>query len=198
MKKSLNIFVLAIIIMVAQACGPKSENYSEESQASEDSIATDATVADEVALTAVEKRAKIEKETAEREEKRRIGFEALAKTTPTFTDADGNIVYNRAEVDPSYHGGKKAMMKYLRDNIKFPKEAEEKGIEGTVFVDFIVGANGVVREVGVTDAPDEVVDESFRAEAIRVVSAMPKWIPGRQHGKAVQVRYSLPVTFQMI
>lgn len=195
MKKTLNIFVLAVAFMVAQACGSKSEKMSEES---EESVATETSAVETDELTLAEKRAKIEKETAEREEKRRIEFEEQAKTTPTYTDSDGNIVYNKAEVDPSYNGGKKAMMEYLRDNIKFPKEAEEKGIEGTVFVDFIIAANGTVREVGVTDAPGEEVDQSFRAEAIRVVTSMPKWVPGRQHGKAVQVRFSLPVTFQMI
>lgn len=195
MKKSLNIFVLAVALMIAQACGSKSEKMSEES---EESVATETSAVETDELTLAEKRAKIEKETAEREEKRRIEFEEQAKTTPTYTDSDGNIVYNKAEVDPSYNGGKKAMMEYLRDNIKFPKEAEEKGIEGTVFVDFIIAANGTVREVGVTDAPGEEVDQSFRAEAIRVVTSMPKWVPGRQHGKAVQVRFSLPVTFQLI
>jgi len=193
MKKSLNIFVLAVALMVTQACGSKSENRKNE-----EPVASETPAGAEVVLTVAEKRAAIEKETAVRQEKRRIASEELAKTTPTFTDSDGNIVYNKAEIDPMYDGGKKAMMKYLRENITFPKEAEENGIEGTVFVDFIVAANGSVREVGVTDAPGEVVDQSFRAEAIRVVTAMPKWIPGRQHGKAVQVKFSLPISFQMI
>lgn len=195
MKKNLNIFVLAIALITAQACGSKSEQTSEES---ESTTAIETPTAETPELTVAEKRAKLEQETIVREEKRRIAFEKQAKISPTYTDADGNIVYNKAEVDPSYDGGKKAMMKYLNDNIKFPKEAEEKGVEGTVFVDFIVTANGNVREVGVTDEPGEVADQSFRTEAIRVVTAMPKWIPGRQRGKAVQAKYSLPITFRMI
>jgi len=101
-------------------------------------------------------------------------------------------------VAPSYNGGEKAMTKFLNDNVKFPEEAQEKGIEGTVFVDFIIAANGIVREVEVTDETNEDVDQSFRNEAIRVVSSMPAWVPGRQHGKAVDVRFSIPITFEMI
>lgn len=201
--KSLNIFVLAVVLVTAQACGSKSAENSEESAAidsTETAIDSKETTAasQEITLTVAEKKAKLEKETAERAEKRRIAFEEQAKLTPTYTDADGEIVYNKAEVDPSFDGGKKAMMKYLRDNLKFPKEAEDKGLEGTVFVDFIVGKGGVVRAVGITEEPGEETDKSFRDEAIRVVSSMPKWIPGRQHGKAVQVKYSLPITFEMI
>ena len=190
MKKNLTIFVLAVALMVAQACGSKSEKASEESVAAETTTP--------VVLTAAEKRAKIENERAARAEKRRVEFEKLAKITPYYTDSKGNIVYNKAEVDPSFTGGDKAMMKYLRDNLKFPEDAQKEGLEGTVFVDFVVTANGAVREVTVTDSPGEEVDQSFRTEAIRVVTSMPKWIPGRQRGKSVDVKFSLPVTFQII
>ena len=71
-------------------------------------------------------------------------------------------------------------------------------MEGTVFVDFVIGANGIVREVVVKDAPGEDVDPSFKTEAIRVVSSMPKWTPGKQNGKPIDVSYSLPVTFQIL
>lgn len=199
MKKNLNIFAMIVAFAALQACGSKSEQNNNDYSAVEDSVTLDATeVKEEVILTADERRVKLEKETAMREEERRIALEELAKTTPTFTDAKGNIVYNKAEVEPSFEGGKKAMMNYLQDNIKFPKEAQDNGIEGTVFVDFIVSADGSIREVGVTDAPGEIIDPSFSAEAIRVVSAMPKWIPGRQRGKAVEVKYSLPITFRMM
>ena len=196
MKKrtSLNILILAVALLIVQACGPKSEKTNDENVANEA-----ATVKEEVAPTLAEKRAKIEKERAAREEKRRIEFEERAKLNPTYTDAEGNIVYNKAELNPSFEGGNDAMMKYLRDNLKFPKEAEERGLEGTVFVDFIVAANGSVREVMVIDdTQGEEVDQSFRSEAIRVVTAMPKWVPGRQRGKPVDVKFSLPITFQMI
>ncbi len=191
MKKNLNIFVLVVALLVTQACGTKSKENSEEYEA------TETPVAKATELTPAERRAKVEKDRAERVEKRRIEFENRAKITPTYTDAAGKVIYNKAEVDPSYTGGEDAMMKYLNDNLSYPKDAEEKGVEGTVFVDFIVAADGSVREAVVTDAPGEEVDQSLRSEAIRVVTAMPKWVPGRQRGKAVDVKFSLPVTFLM-
>lgn len=191
MKKNLNIFVLAVALLVTQACGTKSKENSGEYEA------TETPVAKATELTPTERRAKVEKDRAERAEKRRIEFENRVKITPTYTDSEGKVIYNKAEVDPSFTGGEDAMMKYLNDNLNYPKDAEEKGVEGTVFVDFVVAADGTVREAVVTDAPGEEVDQSLRNEAIRVVTAMPKWVPGRQRGKPVDVKFSLPVTFLM-
>jgi TonB family protein len=192
MKTNLNIFILAVVLLATQACGPKSEKASEEA------VATDVPVENTVVLTLAEKRAKLEEERAAQAERRRIAFEERVKSSPYYTDAKGNVVFNKAEVDPTFVGGDDAMMKYLKENIVFPKDAEEKGLEGTVFVDFVIGANGTVREVSVTDAVGEDVDQSFRNEAVRVVTAMPKWIAGRQNGKSVDVNFSLPVTFQLL
>jgi TonB family protein len=191
MKKSFNIFVLGVALVVAQACGSKSETISESTEA----VGTPENV---VVLSVEEKRAKMAEVQAALAEKRRIAFEERFKTTPYYTDANGNVVFNKAEVDPSFVGGDKAMMKYLNDNIVFPKDAEEKGLEGTVYVDFVIAASGSVREVTVTDAVGEDVDQSFRDEAVRVVTSMPKWTAGRQNGKAVDVNYSLPVTFRLL
>ncbi len=191
MKTSLNIFVLGVALVVAQACGSKSETTSESTEA----VGTPENV---VVLTVAEKRAKMAEVQAALAEKRRVAFEERFKNTPYYTDAQGNVVYNKAEVNPSFRGGDEAMMNYLKDNIVFPKEAEEKGSEGTVYVDFVIAANGTVREVSVTDAVGEDVDQSFRDEAVRVVTSMPKWTAGRQNGKPVDVNFSLPITFQLL
>lgn len=191
MKTSFNIFVLGVALVVAQACGSKSETTNESTEA----VGTPENV---VVLSVAEKRAKMDEVRAALAEKRRLAFEERFKNTPYYTDAQGNVVFNKAEVDPSFVGGEKAMMKYLNDNIVFPKDAEEKGLEGTVYVDFVIAANGSVREVTVTDAVGEDVDQSFRDEAVRVVTSMPKWTAGRQNGKAVDVNFSLPITFQLI
>jgi TonB family protein len=189
MKNYLNIFVAAIILITAQACGSDSKKDEEVSESP---------VTEVVVPSVEEKRAKLQKEKAERAELRKIENEKLAKLNPTYTDAKGNVVFIISEVSPAYNGGDDAMMKFLEENVQFPKEAEDKNVEGTVFVDFIVAANGIVREVEVTDETNEDVDSSFRTEAMRVVSSMPAWIPGRQHGKAVDVKFSIPITFQMI
>lgn len=191
MKTSFNIFVLGVALVVAQACGSKSETTNESTEA----VGTPENV---VVLSVAEKRAKMDEVRAALAEKRRLAFEERFKNTPYYTDAQGNVVFNKAEVDPSFVGGDDAMMKYLKENIVFPKDAEEKGLEGTVYVDFVIAANGSVREVMVTDAVGEDVDQSFRDEAVRVVTSMPKWTAGRQNGKAVDVNFSLPITFQLI
>jgi outer membrane biosynthesis protein TonB len=185
--KNLNIFILSIALVAAQACGPKSESSS-DAEALKD--------ATEKTAEATEKREKLEKQRAAQVERRRIALEELAKNTPYYTDANGVVVFYKADVNPSFEGGEEAMMKYLNDNIEFPKVAEERGLEATIFVDFIVGANGVVREVLVTDMPGEESDPSFRAEAVRVVTAMPNWVAGYKNGKPVDVRFNLPITFQ--
>lgn len=125
MKNSLNIFLLAIVLMVAQSCGPDAKKEAPEVQI------TSEKESEEVLIS--QRKAKLEKEKAERAELRAIEIEKLASQTPTYT-ASGKLVFYKSEIAPSFAGGDKAMMKYLRDNVKFPKEAEEKGLEGTVYV----------------------------------------------------------------
>ncbi len=189
MKTILNFFALAIVLVFAQMCRSKSEKETE--------AYANAPVENVVELTVAERREKVEAQRLAQAERRRIQFEERFKNAPYYTDSKGVIIYNKAEVDPSFVGGNTAMMKYLKDNLVFPKEAQDKGLEGTVFVDFIVMANGTVREVVVTDESDFDIDQSFRNEAIRVVTSMPKWAAGRQNGKAVDVNFSLPITFQL-
>jgi protein TonB len=88
------------------------------------------------------------------------------------------------------------MRNYLKDNLKYPQDVVDGQEEGLVFVDFVVDKNGIVRDVEVTEETNEDVAVAFRSEAARVVSSMPKWIPGRQHGKAVDVKFSIPILFQ--
>ncbi len=198
MRKFLNMVLLAASLITAQACGSKSTENNDMSSTHEDSLANQMDEKNaEIKLTLAEKRVLIEKQTAAREERRRLEFEEQIKISPTYVNSEGKITYNKAEVDPSFVGGKNAMMKYLNDNIQFPEDAEKEELEGTVFVDFVITETGDVREVVVTDAPGEEIDQRFRDEAIRVVSSMPKWVPGKQHGKPVQVKYSLPIAFQI-
>ena len=190
MKKSLNVLMLVIALVAVQACGSKSKETKD--------ISTVSVTGKNVVMTSAEKKARLEKERTERAEQRRTELEKLVKTQLTYIDAKGNIVYNKAEEDPLFSGGDGAMVQYLRDNLKFPEEARKKDLEGTVFVDFVIGKNGIVREVAVTDEIYSEVDMSFIHEAIRVVTSMPKWQPGRQHGKPVDVKFSIPITFEMI
>ena len=104
-----------------------------------------------------------------------------------------NKVFDVVEEQPSFPGGQGALMQWLRDNIKYPVVAAENGIEGRVIVQFIVSKTGSIS--GVTVARG--VDPSLDKEAVRVVSSMPNWTPGRQNGTTVNVRFTLPVTFKL-
>ena len=192
MNTSIKILALATVLLLAQACGSKIEKSTEEAKAVE------ATAEKTAALSVEERRAQIEKDMALLIEKRKVAREKLAIATPTYIDPSGNTVYHSVEVNPSFIGGDKAMMEFLRDNVVYPKAAMQDNLEGTVFVDFVVGTDGVVRGIEVTDATSTAVDQSFRNEAIRVVQSMPKWLPGRQNDKPVNVQFSIPITFQMI
>ena len=84
-------------------------------------------------------------------------------------------------------------MKYLGKNVKYPIEAHANNIEGRVVVHFIVNKDGSISNVGLTRSVDPLLDK----EAIRVISSMPKWKPGMQRGKAVRVKYTVPVMFRL-
>lgn len=114
-------------------------------------------------------------------------------TEPVKPKEEENKVFDVVEQMPSFPGGNAALMNYLSQNIKYPVIAEENGIQGRVIVQFVVGKDGHISDVRVAKS----VDPSLDKEAVRVVKGMPRWIPGKQNGQAVTVRYTLPVTFRL-
>ncbi len=104
-----------------------------------------------------------------------------------------NKVFDVVEENPSFPGGQAALMQWLNENIKYPVIAAENGIEGRVIVQFVVSKTGSISDVRVVRG----VDPSLDKEAVRVVSNMPNWTPGRQNGTTVNVRFTLPVTFRL-
>ena len=103
-------------------------------------------------------------------------------------------VFDVVEQMPEFPGGAAALMKWLSDNIKYPSIAEENGIQGRVVCTFVVErGDGSVTDIQVARS----VDPSLDKEAIRVLKKMPKWIPGKQNGSAVRVKYTVPVTFRL-
>ncbi len=190
MKKNSPLLMLVFAFALLQSCGPKTE----DSAATEMEASTNEAQATEDRAT---KRARIEAARVEKIEQRRLAAIEKAKTSPTYKDASGKVIYNKAEVDPTFVGGDGAMMTYLKDNLTYPELAQKNGVEGTVFVDFVVDEKGAIREVLATDVTSDDIDQSLKAEAIRVVSAMPNWVAGTQHGKAVAASFSVPITFQL-
>jgi TonB family protein len=189
MEKHISIFALILSFVAFQGCAPKAEVSNLEMDKS-----VLVKNADEVS----EKHAKLSRERAEKAAQRNQAIEEKAKLSSTYTDASGKLVYYKAEVDPSYTGGQDELEKFLKNNLNYPKEAQENNIEGTVFVDFVINENGDVRDVVASDVVGEDVDLSLKEEAVRVVAAMPRWNTGMQHGKPVDVSFSIPITFEMV
>lgn len=104
-----------------------------------------------------------------------------------------NKVFDVVEQMPSFPGGQGALMQYLANNIKYPVVAQENGVQGRVVVSFVVERDGSITDVQVVRS----VDPSLDREAQRVVKSMPKWIPGKQNGQAVRVKYNVPVSFRL-
>ncbi|MDM8336782.1 M56 family metallopeptidase [Mediterranea massiliensis] len=108
-------------------------------------------------------------------------------------EADPNV-FEVVEKMPEFpNGGMPGLMKYLSDNIRYPEAAKVAGIQGRVTVVFVVDKDGSITNVKTLRGVDAELDK----EAIRVISSMPKWIPGMQKGKAVKVRYTVPVMFRL-
>ena len=106
---------------------------------------------------------------------------------------DTDVEFLIVEQNPEYVGGVKAMYQFLSNNMKYPAIARENGIEGVVYVGFVVGKNGVIRDVAVKRG----IGGGCNEEAIRVVQMMPKWNAGKQQGREVSVAFTIPVKFKL-
>lgn len=109
------------------------------------------------------------------------------------TVSDKEKVYQVVEQQPSFPGGREELFKYLAYNVKYPIDAAKNKIEGRVLVTFVVEHDGSISNVNVANS----VYPSLDKESIRVVSGMPKWIPGKANGKTIRVKYTIPITFRL-
>ena len=110
------------------------------------------------------------------------------------TNLSDDHIYDAAEQMPEFpNGGMAGVMQYLSRNIKYPAIAQENGTQGRVIVQFVVNKDGSITDVKVVRGADPYLDK----EAIRVVTNMPKWTPGKTGGKAIRVKYTLPITFKL-
>lgn len=116
-------------------------------------------------------------------------------TGPVATEegSDEGEIFQVVEQMPEFPGGMEALLAYLSKNIKYPAVAQENNIQGRVIINFTVNKDGSIVDPEVKKSLDPSCDK----EAMRVIKAMPKWTPGRQRGKAVRVRYTVPVLFRL-
>ncbi|MCB0528710.1 MAG: M56 family metallopeptidase [Saprospiraceae bacterium] len=110
-----------------------------------------------------------------------------------------NAALNPNEIDkmPEYPGGDKELVRFLIENVKYPEAARRDSIEELVPVIFTIDETGAVTDVQTLKPPLVPGGDALAAEAIRVVSSMPKWIPGQKDGKPVKVRFTLPIRFRI-
>ena len=108
------------------------------------------------------------------------------------TSADGDV-FNVVEHMPEFPGGTGELMKYLSMNVRYPEAAHKAGTQGRVMVSFIVEPDGTISNAHVQKGVSAELDQ----EALRVIKSMPKWKPGMQSGKAVRVKYTIPISFRL-
>ena len=109
-------------------------------------------------------------------------------------EEEEEVIFVVVESMPEFPGGAQAMMRYIAENIKYPVIAQENGIQGRVICQFVVEKDGKVSDIQVVRSSGE---SSLDKEAQRVIGSMPKWKPGKQRGKPVRVKYTLPVNFRL-
>lgn len=108
-------------------------------------------------------------------------------------EADPQEIHVVVEQQPEFPGGEAALMKFIQKTLKYPAFAVENNIQGRVTLSFVVEKDGSIADIQVMRSPAEELSK----EGTRIVSSMPKWKPGRQHGKPVRVKYVLPITFRL-
>ncbi len=119
--------------------------------------------------------------------------EAMKNSSPPGHLTNGELIYTEVDQMPEFPGGETALRAYLGKEVKYPDEAVKKGIQGKVFVIFVVAKDGSVSGATVVRGVDPMLD----AEALRVVNTMPKWTPGKQNGKDVAVQFTVPINFKL-
>jgi protein TonB len=145
-------------------------------------------------LEIVENDAKIENEVsinAESDEKTVV--EEYKAPAVEEKEVEETEIFTVVEENPGFPGGDEARIQFLQSNMKYPSMARESGIQGKVYVTFVVEKNGNVTDVKILRGIGGGCDE----EAIRVVKAMPRWTPGKQRGKSVRVQFNLPIQFTL-
>ena len=112
---------------------------------------------------------------------------------PDDPSINPDSIYYITEVSPEFTGGRQAFLDYLKANVNYPPECREAKIQGRVLITFVVDKDGSIKNARVLKSVHPLLD----AEALRIISAMPKWKPGLQHGTPVSVQYSVPVNFRL-
>jgi protein TonB len=130
-------------------------------------------------------------EDSEADDKTLITVAPVLSAPKEEEEEEATEVFFIVEDMPEFPGGEMALRTYIANSIKYPVIAQENGIQGKVYVTFVVGKDGSVTNATIARGVDPSIDK----EALRVVNALPKWKPGKQRGKPVNVSYTVPINF---
>ncbi len=119
------------------------------------------------------------------------------KTSSAIAYYSDSSIIIELETQPEFPGGLDSLSTFISKNVKYPKEALKKDVQGRVFISFVVNAEGYVEDVKPLLPPEKWLGHGLEEEAVRIVSSMPRWNPGIQDGKKVKVRYTLPIYFTL-
>ena len=185
MKKINAIAMIAVCAMLVFSCKNEGKGSKEIKDAAEEAVETVEGIAEEAVEGAEAAAAALGEEAQD----------AIDRTQDALEKLEGIVPYASVEAKPTFNGGDAdSFVKYVQQNIKYPENALENGVEGKVTVNFVVDANGKIRNAKVVNG----VDDELNAEALRVVESAPAWTPAKQNGKNVPVSCSIPVTFKIV
>jgi len=147
----------------------------------------------EEVLQIVENDAKVEETAIQASEETGQAVEVKYVPVEVEEEPEEQQIFQVVEEMPEFPGGMAECLKFLGKNIKYPTISQENGVQGKVIVQFVVNKDGSIVDPVVVRSVDPYLDK----EALRVIKTMPKWKPGKQRGKAVRVKYTVPVTFKL-
>jgi protein TonB len=147
----------------------------------------------EEVLQIAENDANVEESTIQSSEENNQAVEIKYVPVEVAEEKNMDIAYEVVEEMPEFPGGMAECLKFIGKNIKYPTIAQENGVQGRVIIQFVVNQDGSIVDPVVMRSVDPYLDK----EALRVIKMMPKWKPGKQRGKAVRVKYTVPVTFKL-
>ena len=145
-------------------------------------------------LNVVEDEKEVEDIEIQTEDDKDVEVVVAAPVEAPVEEEEEDVVFKVVEQQPEFPGGPQALFKFLSENVKYPVIAQENGIQGRVVCQFTVNKDGSIVDVDVVRSGG---DASLDKEAVRVIKSMPKWNPGKQRGKPVRVRYTVPVSFKL-
>ena len=145
-------------------------------------------------LNVVEDNVETESIEVNTEDDKEVEVVIAAPVEAPVEEEEEEVVFVVVESMPEFPGGQQALFKYLSDNIKYPVIAQENGIQGRVICQFTVNKDGSIVDIEVVRSGG---DPSLDKEAVRVIKTMPKWKPGKQRGKPVRVKFTVPVSFKL-